>query len=764
MIEADPTIRVRLLRSLGKSASQVASVLRNEFNLSTEEVASLLANDLAPYSAADIDLAIRGVYQPAVIPDTTKVSDEVTRNALSSFDSTTGRMTFSAKTPLLGTVEPGDVLVGEPSAAAPYGYLRKVTSIRKEQGSLVLETTQARLDEALQQGTLDAEGILQPSDLLGTEAKVPGVTFSAISAPSDTPQAASVIGDGYNFETAVDVTLEGSASGGGVTGSGKVRIQGYIRFNAGYDVGVGVETCAEIPPVCVDRFEARLGVDQYSRLQVDGQFDGTLNKEIKLATHYFKPVVFFIGPIPVVLVPVVDVVVGVNGDAHLKFSFTSTLTAQLALGAKWTDPDDGGKGWEDVSKKNGVQWTIPEASVDANMHLRAYGKGDAKLLLYGIAGPGFAARIGGGLDAQFPRRPLWRIFGYIGASVNFQVDLGGVLKLSEYSKTVLDEEFTILDAPNQAPRFSNVVTNIIQANVGTPVTLGPRSGFTGYFDCMDPEGEQITYTATSNINGPLNSLTVNFQTPGLRTITVTARDPVGASSSITLKVDVRNSLPIVSISAASATVPATVQYFVTATAYDPDTGAFLGCNSLNWRVISPDTLTLTGSGGTCGATVIFRQEGVRTLTVTATDPHGGQGTSSISVNVTPVPQNRPPVINYFSVQAFRGPFSHICPDPNYLCEAPNNAILFNGQAGDYYPPLYLYLSASDPEGAPITVQWFCKTGTQQAPVTWDYTYGYPSCNPIYSSVEPIKVYAIVSDGVNQVPSEVRTYTMLQRVN
>jgi hypothetical protein len=247
-------------------------------------------------------------------------------------------------------------------------------------------------------------------------------------------------------------------------------------------------------------------------------------------------------------------------------------------------------------------------------------------------------------------------------------------------------------------------------------------------------------------------------------ITVTARDPVGASSSVTLKINVRNALPIVSISAASATVPATVQYFVTATAYDPDTRAFLGCNSLNWRVTLPDTLTLTGSGGTCGATVIFRQEGLRTLTVTATDPHGGQGTSSISVNVTPVPQNRPPVINYFSVYAFRGPFSHICPDPNYLCEAPNNALLFNGQAGDYYPPLYLDVGASDPEGAPVTVQWFCKTGTQPAPVTWDYTYSLPKCDPIYSSIEPIKVYAIVSDGVNQVNSQVRTYTMLQRIN
>ena len=119
-----------------------------------------------------------------------------------------------------------------------------------------------------------------------------------------------------------------------------------------------------------------------------------------------------------------------------------------------------------------------------------------------------------------------------------------------------------------------------------------------------------------------------------------------------------------------------------------------------------------------------------------------------------------PVIEDFSVMAHRGP--RTCAE-GHPCPAPDGAVLFNGIEGDYYPPLYLSLRASDPDGDPIvSVQWYCKTGDQDAEVT-DLGGGTFSCNPIYSSVDPIKVYAVVSDGVHEVTSEVRTYLMLQRI-
>lgn len=121
------------------------------------------------------------------------------------------------------------------------------------------------------------------------------------------------------------------------------------------------------------------------------------------------------------------------------------------------------------------------------------------------------------------------------------------------------------------------------------------------------------------------------------------------------------------------------------------------------------------------------------------------------------PVDHPPVIESgsFSVMAWF--------DPEHVSEVPGGAILFNGQTGDYVPPLFLRLNASDPEGDPISIQWYCMTGTSPAPI-FNVGNGVYSCEPLYSPTDPITVYAVVSDGTNNVTSDVRTYTMLERIN
>lgn len=770
-VDKDPALRVRQLRSLRRSASQIASVLKNEFGLGREQIAALLAGDVEPFSEDDIAVALDGVFQNVIVPFTTKVSDETTRDALTSYDRGTGTMSFMTETPVLRNLNIGDVLVSEPSAAAPFGYLRKVTAIRRSGSGYTVETVQAKINEAISQGTLKAAGKLLPTDIASSSAARPN--------PVDGPEAPAIdIGDGFNFQRNIDVTIDLAAGGGDVNGTGTVRVQGSIFFNAGYNLGIGVETCAEVPPVCVDRVEARVNVDQKSYIKVTGQFNGTLNKEETIDTIQFEPITFFIGPIPVVIVPTIDVIVGVDGEAHANFRFEAEATSTLALGAKWTDPDDGGQGWQNINQFNPLGGRIIDSGLNANLRVEGYGKANAKLLLYDVAGPGVGGRVGLRADVRLGQKPLWTIDGHLVGDVNFSFDIGGVIDLGNYSRRVLDESFRIGEAPNQPPVCSSS-TATISANIGVPKTLGPGTGFDGFFQCTDPEGESISYSAASNLDGVIATnvgfIRYAFPTAGVRTVNITAKDASNATTSFSVTVDVRNALPIVNIMTTTNTIPATVQYFLTATAYDPESGSqdpnlgFLTCDRISFQVSSPDTVTRTGSGGTCGAVVIFRQVGTRTVTVSATDPNGGVGTSSLTVNVTAEPANHPPVINtqFFAVYAYRGPFSIVCPDPNYYCLAPDNALLYNGQAGsgDYFPPLLLDIgSVTDADGDPISVQWHCRTGTQEATIGYDQVYQLPTCNPLYSPFDPIRVYAVVSDGVNSVESPLRTYRMLQRIN
>lgn len=766
LVEADPEIRVRVLRFRGQSASQVVNALRSEFDRCGQEAAALLAGDLRPFPQAEISVAISGVCQDVVIPDTTKVADEVTRNALSAYDPITGRMVFSPRTPLLNSLNHGDVLVSEPSTAAPNGYLRKVVAINRVNGGFVLETTQAKLNEAIYQGTLNATGELLPND--GTQPPVPSPLAARGIYDGSIPSPNIVIdeGDVFNFHRDIDVTINFDGSEDGVEGTGTVRVTGFVYFNAGYNVGIGIRECLEIPPGCPDRFEAWAGLEQKSRLRVTGNFDGEIHKEKIIHPIPMEPIVFFIGPVPVVLVPEINVKLGVDGEAHLDFVFEGEAKSKFKAGAKWLNPEYGGNGWNNISEYLPLDKRIHAADINAKLRVEGYAKVDAKIKLYGVAGPGIDGSVGILIDADTGRRPFWFMQGHVTTNVSFEVGIADIIELGRYSTPILNEYIHIAQSTNSPPRFSNVNTGVIQANIATPITLGPRSGFFGHFDVADREDVNPPgLTAHSNVDGPIE-LTHAFQTGGLRTITITATDSDGATSSITLTVNVANSIPNIHISVASNTVPATVQYFISATAHDFETG-FLPCSRISWHVASPDIATVRNSGGTCAATVVFNQQGVRNITVLATDPHGGVNSRTVSVNVTAPPSNQPPVIDgaSFSVKADPVIRPDWCPIFVSFCpvEVPNGAYIWNGQAGDYRPPLIMSVAASDPEGNAVSVQWYCETGSQQAPVTnnGDGTFG---CSPVYSAINPIRVFAIVSDGITPVESEVRTYHMYGLVN
>jgi len=780
-IENNPIIRVRVLHEAGKSASQIANALRIEFQLGADDVRQLLAGDLDPFTQQEIDLAIAGVFQTTDIPATTKVADPATQKALTAFDPGSGRMTFSGSTTTLANLKVGDVLVGEPNAAAANGYLRKVTSITKSKktGAITVETTQARLDEAVREGTLDAQGDLHPSDLAAAVPALSGVTLAERGGATAAFAGPLDVGDGFDFHESIDVNLDGATSGDGVSGTGKVHIQGELKFNAGYNVGLGIEGCLK-PPIftCVDRFEAHLGTHLYSDLHVSGTFDGHLQKEVVLSTHFFNPIVFFIGPIPVVLIPVVHAIAGIRGDAHVEFTFESQVTGDLNAGAKWTDPDDNGIGWENATTKPTLSGDA-DAHVLASMELRAYAGGDAKLLLYGVAGPGLAGNIGLRAKVQFGSDPLWEIWAIANGELNFTVDLGGVLSLGGYHAPLPEVQEHLAQSANLPPTCSGRKEPIpVAPNVA--VYLGPRTGGVndGYFDCADPEGDQMDPPV-----GMEGSTTINLSAAkwasGDHDVVVTVKDDAGNTSApFTLHITVIDTPPILSVTSAGGSVPASVQYFVTASAWDVEGGkqgggGFLPCTAMTWQVTG-GTATEAVSNQTCTVSVVFTQTGFQTVKVTATEPGGKFSEHTTTVLVGAAPANAAPVIDMdqFGVYAESGPkvgcfpgqfdCHEACPS-GFFCMVPMDSILFNGTVGDYHPPLTLSLSASDPNGDPLTVKWFCQVGATSYLVT-DNGDGTSSCNPWSSSIStPILIWATVSDGTTTVRTEVRRLFMLDHL-
>ena len=182
--------------------------------------------------------------------------------------------------------------------------------------------------------------------------------------------------------------------------------------------------------------------------------------------------------------------------------------------------------------------------------------------------------------------------------------------------------------PNQAPRgVGTIPARTVQ--VGDPATFDVSQ----YFD--DPDGDPLTYTATSSSSGVATvstagaNLTVTAVAKGTSNVTVTATDPGGLNATQTFEITVPNRPP-----AATGTIPAQTitegrEATVNVSSYftDPDGDALTySASSSNMGVAR---VSVEGSVVTISAVAV----GSATVTVTARDSGGLTATQTASVTV-----------------------------------------------------------------------------------------------------------------------------------
>lgn len=188
---------------------------------------------------------------------------------------------------------------------------------------------------------------------------------------------------------------------------------------------------------------------------------------------------------------------------------------------------------------------------------------------------------------------------------------------------------------------------------------------------------------TSSVDGDLGNgpaIQPVFTTAGSRIITVATQDSGGASSSVSVTVNVVNSAPRVTITKPEDGDEAfrDVTVLMSATSTDiNEPGAELECASLTWTSNLPgDPLPLTG----CEVEASFAVNGARTITLTGTDPQGLSGTASVVLTVVDPPVNLPPSVRITSPA--------------------------NGGGINQFEAMTLSGTATDPENdVPLTFEW-----------------------------------------------------------
>lgn len=664
-----------------------------------------------------------------IIPETTKVIDQATRDSLLEFTEA-GTLRFAGMTPQLQALTVGDVVVSEPAAAAPFGFLRRVTVIRPEGGELVVETEHATLEEAISQGSLSVQMPLTPDHVESVVTHLEGVSFDIVPSkitPQDSHRA---------FRTRFDRVMVD-------VGGDQVTLNGSYTFIPDFEFDLSIRCC-----VRVRRLKIAFGYSHEADITLKGAASLTFEEEVSIHEWTFKTITFKIGPVPVTLTPKVEIVLGVDGNLRANTTYTVTQKASLQAGAEYRRNE----GWENISGANfDADFDVQELDGDGTSNT-AYVGAKGKILLYGILGPTATIKALVEADVAIPRDPVWILYTGIKAEVGFEVTLKVIGTLVDYNATVLELKKEVARSSNLPP-----ILEIVQPTDGDDLTLNRRVSLTA--TAMDPEdgtlsGSSITWR--SDVDGALGagtSINAIFTDPGQRTITATATDSHGLSTSETVTVDVVNTPPSPFVSGPGESVPATAQVLFFGGATDPnDPNEFgepvgtgiVACDRISWSVNPPDVLSASSG---CQIMATFNEPGLRTVTLTATDMHGASTSLDTLVSVGPPPPNPAPVIEAIAVTTNFGEELTL-----------NDAICVN--CGE--TPLTLSVSASDPEDEPLTFSWrassdgsaFIEVGSA-ATTVWDPSDTFAVPQGVF---RPLTIRVVVSDGTTAMHSPVLEFT------
>lgn len=363
---------------------------------------------------------------PPVIPETTHVLTETTTQYLSSVSADGAVFTFTQTTPALEALAPGDVIVSEPVPAAPYGWMRKVTSVQYLAGQIVLQTEPATLEDAIQQGVGQISDTLTPGEVL-TSTFANGVAQRAV--PQTTRQ-------GVFYLDLANVVLyddDGNLS----TTNDQIVANGSITLEPGFDFRVVVQDWR------IKRLNFASRVHKVAEIQVEANVDLlTVSREIEIARYIFTPISVMIGPLPVVIVPVLTINVGVDGSVSIGISTGVTQEATLTAGLNYINGT-----WSPVgSYRSNFQYNPP--TVSTSLNLETYASAELSLLVYGAIGPYAEIRAYLELVADILAFPWWSLYGGLEVPVGVQVEVLG-RTLADYSAITIGYRALLAQAPSR---------------------------------------------------------------------------------------------------------------------------------------------------------------------------------------------------------------------------------------------------------------------------------------------------------------------------
>ncbi|MEM4293013.1 MAG: fibronectin type III domain-containing protein, partial [Thermoplasmata archaeon] len=306
----------------------------------------------------------------------------------------------------------GDIIVG----TTGFGYLRKVKDVIKEGNKVTVITEQASLSDAIKEGKFNLTTRLTPEMANNT-------TRATIGA---------------DFVVPLEHTIYSNDSC-------EVKVSGEARF------GISITFEIEIHDWKLQYFYFGTEITKSVSLSLTATGKITLSKEYTLFTRSFNPIIIWIGFLPVVIVPVLNVSVGAELNLEAGFTTGIEITSTTTEGVMY----EGGQ-WTPIKEiTREITYTPPTLSLSLDaMGYVCVPK--LSLLIYGVTGPYGILQPYLRLHASPSETPWWVLYG------GFKGIIGVEIKI--FDNTLADVRFELL----------NLEWKLANASVGNPPSA-PRN-------------------------------------------------------------------------------------------------------------------------------------------------------------------------------------------------------------------------------------------------------------------------------------------------
>ncbi len=274
------------------------------------------------------------------------------------------------------SLSPGDIIVSD----VGYGLLRFVDEIVDSDSEIKITTSQATLEDAIEKGEVYHRQSLTGDMIQQVVYHQPGVQLKSSENDSD------------DLKWEIDASI-----------AGLVDINGSFEYKTDYIFELDIRRITRLQKVSFTFTNTAT-----SNLTVTSGYSAGINERISLLTVYFTPLTIPAGPIPIVVVPVLDISIGADGQVHAVISSSYSQEINFKTGIKY----ERDYGW---SKIDTAKFKDPvdniEFSGSANAFLKADITAKFSLMVYGVLGAYGDASVYCQMKLDLFAQPWWELIG-----------------------------------------------------------------------------------------------------------------------------------------------------------------------------------------------------------------------------------------------------------------------------------------------------------------------------------------------------------------